>query len=160
MVLAPLLGATGMAKIITLTSDAGLAATISTRTGGTGSPVPSRRREPGDGVVERARAGDDRAWIEIIDRYQPLLRWIAARYRLSSQDAAAVIQVTWLRCIEHVGELHDAEAFGGWLATNLPQGKRAMGPEALQRGADGGSGRVSSGTGRRPRRSVRRNRQT
>jgi RNA polymerase sigma factor (sigma-70 family) len=67
--------------------------------------------------VERVRAGDDFAWRELIDQYEPLLRQIARQYRLSSQETDDVVQITWQRCLEHIDQLAHADRLRGWLAT-------------------------------------------
>jgi RNA polymerase sigma factor (sigma-70 family) len=46
-----------------------------------------------------------------------MLRWLARRHGLSAEDTADAIQLTWLRCLEHIGQLTDAERLRGWLAT-------------------------------------------
>ena len=51
------------------------------------------------------------------DQYAPLLRWIARQYRLSPEDADDIVQLTWLRCLEHIDQLTDPDRLGGWLAT-------------------------------------------
>jgi RNA polymerase sigma factor (sigma-70 family) len=67
--------------------------------------------------VARIRAGDAFAWRELIDQYEPLLRRIARQYRLSSQETDDVVQLTWLRCLEHIDQLAHADRLRGWLAT-------------------------------------------
>jgi RNA polymerase sigma factor (sigma-70 family) len=68
-------------------------------------------------VVQRAMAGDARAWEQIVECHQGLLWWLARYYRLSTEDAADVVQLTWLRCLEHLDQLSEPEALSGWLAT-------------------------------------------
>ena len=68
-------------------------------------------------LVSRIRAGDERAWREMSDRYEPLLRWIARQCRLSAEDTDDVVQLTWLDCLEHIDQLSDPCRLGGWLAT-------------------------------------------
>ena len=68
-------------------------------------------------LVERIRSGDAFAWRELVDRHEPLLRRIASRYRLSSQDTEDVVQTTWLRCLEHIDQLTHADRFRAWLGT-------------------------------------------
>ena len=68
-------------------------------------------------LVERIRSGDALVWRELVDQYEPLLRRIASRYRLSSQDAEDVVQITWLRCVEHIDQLSHADRFRAWLGT-------------------------------------------
>jgi RNA polymerase sigma factor (sigma-70 family) len=69
------------------------------------------------GLVERIRNGDALAWRELIDRHEPLLRRIARQYRLSSQDTDDAVQVTWLRCLEHIDQLARADRLRAWLGT-------------------------------------------
>ena len=38
-------------------------------------------------------------------------------HRLSDADAADVFQTTWMRLLEHLDDLRNPEALGGWLAT-------------------------------------------
>jgi len=68
-------------------------------------------------LVGRIRARDEAAWRELITEYEPLLRWIARQHRLSAEETADVIQVTWLRCLEHIDQLTHAERLSGWLTT-------------------------------------------
>jgi RNA polymerase sigma factor (sigma-70 family) len=75
---------------------------------------------PGDDssdLVERIRAGNASAWRELVGRYEPRLRRIARRYRLSSQDVDDVVQLTWLRCLEHLDQLTQADRLQAWLGT-------------------------------------------
>jgi RNA polymerase sigma factor (sigma-70 family) len=69
------------------------------------------------GLAGRIRNGDPLAWRELIDRHEPLLRRIARQYRLSSQDADDVVQFTWLRCLEHIDQLTQADRLHAWLGT-------------------------------------------
>ena len=44
--------------------------------------------------------------------------WAVARgFRLGNADAADVAQATWLRLVEHMGQIRDANRLGAWLAT-------------------------------------------
>ena len=71
---------------------------------------------PGE-LVAGIRAGDESAWRAMAQRYEPLLRWLARQYGLSAGDAEDAVQLTWLRCLEHIGQLSDADRLSGWLAT-------------------------------------------
>ena len=68
-------------------------------------------------LVGRIRAGDRTAWRELVDQYEPLLRRLARQYRLSGQDTDDAIQLTWLRCLEHIDQITHADRLRGWLAT-------------------------------------------
>lgn len=68
-------------------------------------------------LLEAAAAGDGAAWDSLVERFTGLL-WATARaHRLSSADAADVVQTTWLRLVENLGRIQDPERLGGWLAT-------------------------------------------
>jgi len=68
-------------------------------------------------LVDRIRAGDDLAWRDLVDQCEPLLRWVARRHGMSHEDTDDVIQLTWMRCVEHIDQLTDAERLRGWLTT-------------------------------------------
>jgi RNA polymerase sigma factor (sigma-70 family) len=68
-------------------------------------------------LVARARRGDQDAWSVLVDRYRPLLRAVARGFHLSRADADDAIQVTWLRCVQHLDRIHDPARLGAWLAT-------------------------------------------
>jgi RNA polymerase sigma factor (sigma-70 family) len=67
--------------------------------------------------VRLARMGDPEAWAEIVRRFEDILRAVVRGHRLSSADAADVIQTTWLRLAENLDRLHDPSRVGAWLAT-------------------------------------------
>lgn len=68
-------------------------------------------------LVAGIRAGDESAWRAMSVQYEPLLRWVARRCGLSPDDASDAVQLTWLRCLEHIGQLADADRLNGWLIT-------------------------------------------
>ena len=68
-------------------------------------------------LVRRARAGDQGAWDEIVERFAPLVWGICRRYRLSVADADDVGQSLWLGLLEHLETLRDPAALPGWIAT-------------------------------------------
>ena len=72
--------------------------------------------DPAD-LIARARAGDQSAWDKIVFRYQGLI-WATVRaFRLDDQEAADVVQTTWLRLVENLDSLRDASRLGAWLVT-------------------------------------------
>jgi RNA polymerase sigma factor (sigma-70 family) len=75
------------------------------------SPPPLRR------LVDDAAAGDQRAWSALFARFNPLIRSIARRHRLSAADQDDVAQRTWLALFRHVRRLSTPEAVPAWLAT-------------------------------------------
>ena len=68
-------------------------------------------------LVTRVGEGDQEAWNEIIERYAPLVWSICLRYQLNRQDIDDVGQSVWLLLVEHIGNLREAAALPGWLAT-------------------------------------------
>jgi RNA polymerase sigma factor (sigma-70 family) len=68
-------------------------------------------------LIDAARGGDERAWGEIVERFEGLI-WATARaHRLSSATAADVVQTVWLRLLENLDRIRDPERLGAWLAT-------------------------------------------
>jgi RNA polymerase sigma factor (sigma-70 family) len=87
-----------------------------------GGPEPEfADAEPSDdpvpGWVRAAAAGDSHAWEQLVDRYESLL-WSSCRaYRLSPEDSADVVQLTWLRLLDNLERIRDPSRLAGWLAT-------------------------------------------
>jgi RNA polymerase sigma factor (sigma-70 family) len=67
-------------------------------------------------LVRRIRARDESVWRDMTDQHESLLRWIARQCGLSPEDVDDVVQLTWLRCLEHIDQLTDPDRLGGWLA--------------------------------------------
>src|SRR5260370_27145997 len=68
-------------------------------------------------LVARAAGGDEGAWIELVERYAPLVYTICTRYRLGNPDIEDVGQNVWLLLVEQLGKLREPAALPGWLAT-------------------------------------------
>jgi len=68
-------------------------------------------------LVARVADGDQEAWNELIERYSPLVWSICLRYQLNRQDIDDVGQSVWLLLVENIGNLRQAAALPGWLAT-------------------------------------------
>jgi RNA polymerase sigma factor (sigma-70 family) len=68
-------------------------------------------------ALTAAADGDRSAWESIVSAYSGMVWSVARGYRLSSADAADVFQGTWLRLVEHLGDIRDASRLGSWLAT-------------------------------------------
>jgi RNA polymerase sigma factor (sigma-70 family) len=68
-------------------------------------------------LVARVCDGDQKAWNELVERYSPLVWSVCQRYRLSRQDIDDVGQSVWLLLVENIGNLREAAALPGWLAT-------------------------------------------
>lgn len=77
-------------------------------------------------LVAAASEGDGEAWNAIVERFSSLLWGIARAHRLGTEDAADVVQNTWLRLIDHLGGIREPEALAGWLATTARNESLAM----------------------------------
>jgi RNA polymerase sigma factor (sigma-70 family) len=89
------------------------------------NPFPDGGAEPltpgpaavGPESVGLARSGDPCAWGDLVRRYSCPLTRVALRCGLSADDAADVVQTTWLICVEKLDQLCDDAALLGWLIT-------------------------------------------
>jgi RNA polymerase sigma factor (sigma-70 family) len=73
--------------------------------------------DPVPALVRAAAAGDARAWEQLVDRYTGLVWSICRMYRMNDQDAADVVQLTWLRLLQNLERIRDPLRLAGWLAT-------------------------------------------
>jgi RNA polymerase sigma factor (sigma-70 family) len=67
-------------------------------------------------LVEAAAAGQQDAWDTLLREFGGMIWAVARAHRLYDADAADVAQATWLRLLEHVGDLHTPACVGAWLA--------------------------------------------
>ena len=70
-------------------------------------------------IVERAVAGDQLAWDQIVREYGGRLRAVAAGLRLNRADAEDAMQVTWMGLVANVKKLRSHDRIGAWLATTM-----------------------------------------
>lgn len=77
-------------------------------------------------LVAAAAAGDEVAWEAIVNRFASLLWAVARSHRLTTEDAADVVQNTWLRLLDHLDTIERAEALAGWLSTTARNESLAM----------------------------------
>lgn len=68
-------------------------------------------------LLAAAANGDAAAWDAVVARFTSLLWGTARAHRLDTQDAADVVQNTWLRLLDHLDRIENPEALAGWLAT-------------------------------------------
>ncbi len=68
-------------------------------------------------LVRAAQKGDQRAWDQLVKRFDPLVLWAARQRGLSAADACDVRQTTWLRCVQSIEKIRDPESIGSWLVT-------------------------------------------
>src|SRR5262245_13992478 len=79
-----------------------------------GLPVASTDLER---TLRAAVDGDGRAWDLLFDWFAKKLVSVARAHRLSREDADDIAQTTWLRLLEHAGDIRDPERLAGWLTT-------------------------------------------
>jgi RNA polymerase sigma factor (sigma-70 family) len=66
-------------------------------------------------LLERAGQGDQSAWRQLVDRYDPLVHSVAWSFRLQAADVHDVAQTTWLRLLQNLHTIRDAERLPKWL---------------------------------------------
>jgi RNA polymerase sigma factor (sigma-70 family) len=76
-----------------------------------GEPVDLRK------LLAAASCGDQEAWNAIVTEFSSLLWGVARAHRLNHDDAADVVQNTWLRLTDRLHTIQKPEALPGWLAT-------------------------------------------
>jgi RNA polymerase sigma factor (sigma-70 family) len=68
-------------------------------------------------LLRACRAGDARAWEQLLHAYERLVFSIPLNYGLSREDAADIAQLTFTALIESLDTLSDDSRLGAWLAT-------------------------------------------
>ncbi|MFD4139644.1 sigma-70 family RNA polymerase sigma factor [Streptomyces sp. NBC_00390] len=69
-------------------------------------------------LVDECLAGNQDSWNKIVDNYTPLIWAIVRGYRLATADCEDVIQTTWMRVIQHLGQLREPEKLAHWLSVS------------------------------------------
>jgi RNA polymerase sigma factor (sigma-70 family) len=68
-------------------------------------------------LVDRCRAGEEQAWVELVERFSRYVHAIAVQaYRLAEADAEDVFQEVFARAYERLDDLRDPGAVKPWLA--------------------------------------------
>lgn len=68
-------------------------------------------------LLDRIRAGDERAWVVVVDRYSRLVWSVARSCGLDADDAADVAQLSFAELVRQVDRLRDGDRIAPWLAT-------------------------------------------
>jgi RNA polymerase sigma factor (sigma-70 family) len=68
-------------------------------------------------LVERARAGDEKAWDQIVRRYATLVWAVCRNVGVVGGEADDVAATVWLRLVERLGTLREPAALPGWIVT-------------------------------------------
>lgn len=67
----------------------------------------------------RAGAGDESAFVALVDRYQPSLSRIAALWLEDAAEIEKLIERTWLRLLHRLEPFDAQQSLKGWLCTAL-----------------------------------------
>jgi RNA polymerase sigma factor (sigma-70 family) len=118
------------------------------------STEASRSTDPGRGdraarlarCLERAQGGDPHALDDVVRELNPLLWHVARAQSLTVDQAADVVQTTWLELLRRLRDIRTPEALTAWLVTTTRREawhvrdrlrrQAADGPEALESAAD------------------------
>ncbi|MBU2669161.1 sigma-70 family RNA polymerase sigma factor [Actinoplanes bogorensis] len=68
-------------------------------------------------LLERARDGDRESLRELVHELNPVLWRVARGQGLSAEDAADVVQTTWLELLRRLHEIRSPRAVTAWLIT-------------------------------------------
>jgi len=66
-------------------------------------------------LLERARAGDARAFTELVNRYERRIFRLAKHITQNEEDAEDVLQETFLKAYSHLGEFQGQSKFYTWI---------------------------------------------
>ena len=81
-------------------------------------PAPTTDAARVGALVMSAAAGDDAAWRTLVQRYDRLVRNEVRRVqRLSREDYEDAVATTWLRLVDGIAHLNNADAVASWLRT-------------------------------------------
>ena len=69
------------------------------------------------GLIERALAGDEASWRELVDRFSGLVWRVLHTYDLSATDREEAFASTFYRLFEKLSSLREPRALPKWLAT-------------------------------------------
>jgi len=68
-------------------------------------------------ILGDAQAGAAGAADRFVRKFERLVWWTVRSFRLPESDAEDVVQNTWLRAFEHLGDVRDPERVSSWLVT-------------------------------------------
>jgi RNA polymerase sigma factor (sigma-70 family) len=72
---------------------------------------------PTEALVGACRAGDERAWAELVRICTPLVWTVARSFGLRPADCDDVCQLTWIRVFENIDSLREPGKVSTWIAT-------------------------------------------
>ena len=77
------------------------------------TPVPSENDEAG--LVAKAKAGDAQAFTDLVNRYERKIYRLAKHITQNDEDAEDVLQETFLKAYEHLGNFQGNSKFYTWI---------------------------------------------
>jgi RNA polymerase sigma factor (sigma-70 family) len=66
-------------------------------------------------LIDACRAGDERAWTVLVNKYRPLILSVPRRYGATPEDAADVFQTVCIELFRALPRLRKAESVKSWL---------------------------------------------
>ena len=81
---------------------------------GPDSPAPSWSDTR---LVRACLAGDEQAWVSLIEKYKNLIYSIPLKYHATPQDAADIFQAVCMEVFSELGKLRKTESLRSWLIT-------------------------------------------
>lgn len=78
-------------------------------------PVAAPASNLDGALVMRLRAGEERAFIELVDRYDAQLRRLARVFVVTEQATADVVQATWLSVLKGLDRFDNSSALKTWI---------------------------------------------
>src|SRR4051794_22696199 len=70
-----------------------------------------------DRLVRAAANGEQSAWNTIVSRFTRRLTRLVQSHRVPAHDVEDVVQITFIKLYENLGNLRDPNALPGWLDT-------------------------------------------
>jgi RNA polymerase sigma factor (sigma-70 family) len=80
-------------------------------------PARGDRADQVSACLERARNGETAALGEVVRELNPLLWHVARAEGLTSEEAADVVQTTWLELLRRLHDIRSPQAVTSWLVT-------------------------------------------
>lgn len=84
--------------------------------------------------LSRCRAGDERAWHALVDRFKSLVYSVARRTGLSADDAEDVFMTTFASFYKHLDRIEEAHAVAKWLAVTATRESYRLSRSATKHG--------------------------
>lgn len=97
---------------------------------------PSETVPPAE-LVQRAAAGDERAWEQLVDRFAPVVWGVCRSVTNNSATVADAYQETWARLSSHIDSIQHPERIAGWLATTAKREAIRLSKRAAREVPDG-----------------------